>query len=151
MPSIYTWDRVLETPKDYDFNSTVIRAHEKVVWFTIHNHRFDLWFWWLSCFSSSTTQPNLLFIHGQQMTARCSLPLGSQDTTPPRTSPGTIIPSWPSGLTPPKVCPLVLSSQFSGGLLTHARVCSISFPSSFHGIRNSLLSAGCQPRWKQHG
>ncbi|KAH9465609.1 hypothetical protein MJO28_007381 [Puccinia striiformis f. sp. tritici] len=29
MPSIYTWDRVLETPEDYDFNSTVIRAHEK--------------------------------------------------------------------------------------------------------------------------
>jgi len=29
MPSIYTWDRVLKTPKDYDFNSTVIRAHQK--------------------------------------------------------------------------------------------------------------------------
>ncbi|EFP75806.2 uncharacterized protein PGTG_01137 [Puccinia graminis f. sp. tritici CRL 75-36-700-3] len=29
MPSIYTWDRILESPEDYDFNSTVIRAHEK--------------------------------------------------------------------------------------------------------------------------
>ncbi|OAV94818.1 hypothetical protein PTTG_06226 [Puccinia triticina 1-1 BBBD Race 1] len=29
MPSIYTWDRVLKSPKDYDFNSTVIRAHNK--------------------------------------------------------------------------------------------------------------------------
>ncbi|PLW23510.1 hypothetical protein PCASD_12060 [Puccinia coronata f. sp. avenae] len=29
MPSIYSWDRILQTPADYDFNSTVIRAHEK--------------------------------------------------------------------------------------------------------------------------
>ncbi|KAH9454379.1 hypothetical protein MJO28_007376 [Puccinia striiformis f. sp. tritici] len=29
MPSIYTWDRVLKSPQDYDFNSTVIRAHNK--------------------------------------------------------------------------------------------------------------------------
>jgi len=29
MPSIYTWDRVLKSAQDYDFNSTVIRAHNK--------------------------------------------------------------------------------------------------------------------------
>ncbi|CAH7666060.1 glycoside hydrolase superfamily [Phakopsora pachyrhizi] len=29
MPSIYTWDRVLKSPQDYDFNSSVIRAHNK--------------------------------------------------------------------------------------------------------------------------
>ncbi|WAR56586.1 hypothetical protein PtB15_7B435 [Puccinia triticina] len=29
MPSIYTWDRILKSPEDYEFNSTVIRAHNK--------------------------------------------------------------------------------------------------------------------------
>lgn len=29
MPSIYTWDRILNTPEAYDFNSSVIRAHNK--------------------------------------------------------------------------------------------------------------------------
>lgn len=30
MPSIYTWDRVLTSPEAYAFNSSEIRAHDKV-------------------------------------------------------------------------------------------------------------------------
>ncbi|PLW18484.1 hypothetical protein PCANC_12285 [Puccinia coronata f. sp. avenae] len=42
MPSIYTWDRVLKSPQDYDFNSTVIRAHDK------HNPASNLTYPWPS-------------------------------------------------------------------------------------------------------
>jgi beta-mannosidase len=103
MPSIYSWDRILQTPADYDFNSTVIRAHEKVPTFFIPNY-VPTSSWILTpSLPSSITQPNLSYTHGQQMMAKCSLPLGSQDITLPRTSLGTIIPSWHSGRTPLKV------------------------------------------------
>lgn len=40
MPSIYTWDRVLSSDSSYEFNSSVVRAHDK------HNPASNLSYPW---------------------------------------------------------------------------------------------------------